>query len=156
MNDPIEDALKDLKPAELPPALMARLTAARSQIAQGKEAKENAPAGWGILRWLLPAGATAAIAAVTVTVLNWTGGVSNPDGLTKGRTPNAPIPFESEDHFLGAREVGLVVPPNNRTPFRLMEVEWLEADTIRPQDGGPAVRVETKRRGVVPVELRVF
>src|ERR1041384_944048 len=73
MNDPIEDALSRMKPAELRPDLMARLTAARAR-GTGKTEEPATGAGrskWG--RWLLhglvPAGVCAAAAAATVMVL---------------------------------------------------------------------------------------
>jgi hypothetical protein len=68
MSDPIEDALNRMKPAEMPPELMARLTAARSQVAEGaRRARDTGRSGWGMLtRWLLPALGCAAVAVATV------------------------------------------------------------------------------------------
>jgi hypothetical protein len=155
MNDPIEDALQRMKPAELPPGLMARLTAARPQAdaAKGREEQEF-PTRFGFLRrWLLPLGVCVAAAAGTVTWLNSTTGQRGAGQVAQPKA--AAIPFESEDRFIGAREVGLIVPPGHR-PIRLMEVEWLESSTVRPQPDGHALRVETTRRGVVPVAVEVF
>ncbi len=154
MNDPIEDALNRMKPAEMPNDLMARLTAARSLITKEKEAPAKQP---GFLaRWLLPLGVCAAAAVATVVALKYTGATpttSTPIAINK--QPAQSTPFEREDRFVSAREVGIIVPPNQR-PIRLMEVEWLESDTIRPSGDGHAVRVETTRKGVVPMALEVY
>lgn len=144
MNDPIEEALKRMKPAEMPPDLMARLTAARPQTATNK------PAFW--LRWLIPlaAGVTAAVMATV-----W---LRNEPVVEKGAPPKVAttsIPLECNEYLVGAREVGVVAIPNQR-PFRVMEVEWLEQSIIRPDANGPAIRVETKRKDVVPVALEIF
>jgi hypothetical protein len=66
-----------------------------------------------------------------------------------------PMPFEREDFLLGARDVGFLVGPNQR-PYRVVEIEWLEQDTVRPSAQSPGVRVETKRREVIPVALEIF
>lgn len=156
MNDPIEDALNRLKPAEMPNDLMARLSAARSLIANpgAKEAPARQP---GFLaRWLLPLGVCAAAAAATVAALQFSGDKPVEPGPVASASESAPaVPFEREDRFVGAREVGLIVPPN-QPPIRLMEVEWMEADTLHSGPNGHGVRVETRRRGVVPMTLEVY
>jgi len=161
MSDPIEDALSRMKPAKLAPDLMARLTAARAKVAGSPP--ERAGRSWwaGVLsRWLLPATACAAVAAATVAYLE--SGPKAKDSYVDN-TPRGgmtlpasdALPFESEDRLLGAREVGIVTAPHVR-PFRLMEVEWLESDTLQPRDNGSAVRVETTRRQVLPVALEIY
>lgn len=142
MNDPIEEALKRMKPAEMPSDLMARLTAARPQPVER-------PAFWK--RWLLPiaAGATAAILA-TVWLRN-----EPPQEKKPMIAQAAALPVERNDYLVGTREVGVILGPNQR-PYRVMEVEWLEQDTIRPNAAGSAIRVETKRRDVIPVALEIF
>jgi hypothetical protein len=155
MNDPIEEALRRMKPSELPPSLMARLTAARPQGAKKEEEAPAALAEVGFLRrWLLPLMGCAAAAVATVLWLNSTENPvrRNPSGVPNGATP---VQFSSEDRFVGAREVGIMAP-SNRAPIRLMEVEWLETNTMRPRQDGSAVRVETTRRGVIPVPLEIY
>lgn len=165
MNDPIEDALKNMKPAELPSALMARLTAARPQ---GAAKEKEAPAGLGFFRrWLLPTAVCALAAMGTVAWLNSTqsGGTSSGGGRALALKPDsadpsvqmasAPVPFESEDRIVGTREVGIVIGPNGQ-PIRLMEVDWMEANTVRPANGREGIRAETLRRSVVPTALEIY
>ena len=147
MKDPLEEALEKLKPAEMPNDLMARLTALRPQPAK-------APL-WERLsrKWLLPvvAGACAGVVALT-----WLRNSDDPKPVTGPQLAHvAPIPFERSDYLVGARDVGVVVAPNQQ-PYRVIEVEWLEEDTIRASERGPGVRVETKRREIIPVRLEVF
>ena len=63
MNEPdrIEETLKKLEPAELPPHLMARLTAVRPQakVAEGFRWRDV------LVRWLLPLATSACIAVGT-------------------------------------------------------------------------------------------
>jgi len=164
MNDPIEDALSRMKPAELQPDLMARLTAARARVT-GEAEKSEAGAGrskWGswLLHWLVPAGvcATAAVATVMVLESHHRGGGEMPliaDNSGHGNPANGALPFESENRLVAAQELGIMNSPNQR-PFRLMQVDWVQADTLQPADGGKAVRVETHRRQVVPVALEIY
>ncbi len=165
MSDPIEDALSRMKPAELSPELMARLTAARARVAPQEE-KSRGRSAWSIFvtRWLLPAVGCAAVAVATVAVLNSDHPGQQPQILADNPVPpsmtlppgqDGPLPFDIEDRLVGAREVGLVVAPNQR-PIRIMEFDWLQSDTLKPGDGGSAVRVETTRRQVVPVSLEVY
>jgi hypothetical protein len=166
MSDPIEDALSRMKPAELSPEQMARLTAARAEVAPKEPEKSRGrPAGsaW-LTRWLLPVMGCAAVALATVMVLE-----SDKRGepqrvladnhvrpfMTNPARQEGLVPFDMEDRLVGAREVGLVVAPNQR-PIRIMEFDWLQSDTLKPGDGGSAVRVETTRRQVVPVALEVY
>ena len=60
--DPIEDALQKLRPAELEPAIMARLSAARSHTGA---AEKKSPWREVLLRWLLPVAASACVAVAT-------------------------------------------------------------------------------------------
>jgi hypothetical protein len=143
VNDPIEDALEKMKPAELPPALMARLTAARPQCANETQGL------WR--RWLIPLAAAGCAAALALAYLNFTENPPKPQRLAQAE----PLPSERNDYLLASREVGVFVAPNQR-PYRVMELEWLEEETIRSGERGPALRVETKRRDVVPVALEIF
>jgi hypothetical protein len=147
VKDPIEEALEKLKPDEMPPELMARLTAARSQFA-GSPSKE----GGFWQRWVLPLAAGGCAALVAFFWLK-----QNPSATPRISTAStaAPMPFERQDILLGTREVGMLVAPDQR-PYRVMEIEWLEQDTVRPNGRGPAVLVETTRREVVPVAMEIF
>lgn len=146
MNDPIEEALKRMKPAEMPSDLMARLTAARPQP------KARKRAFW--MRWLIPVGAGATAALMATVWLRHAPSVEK-SSQPKIAAASISIPVECNDYLVGAREVGVVAIPNQH-PFRVMEVEWLEQSIIRTDANGPAIRVETKRKDVVPVALEIF
>jgi hypothetical protein len=144
VKDPLEEALERMKPAPMPADLMARLTAARPQPAPERASF------WR--RWFVPlaAGATAAVA--TLAWLN-----QNPTGTNSdiARRSHPVVPVESNDYLVGARELGVFVAPNQR-PYRMVEVEWMEQDTIQAEKNGPAMRVEKKRREVIPVALDIY
>lgn len=144
MKDPIEEALEKLTPAELPPDVMARLTAARPQPAS-KEGR----AGWS--RWFLPVATAGCASAAALAYFN---GQELPV-----RAPSieeaAPLPVERGEFLLGSRELGVVVAPDQR-PYRVLQVEWLERDIVRASEHGPGIRMDTKRREIVPVALEVF
>jgi hypothetical protein len=66
-----------------------------------------------------------------------------------------PLPFARNDYLVGTREIGMFVAPDQR-PYRVMEIEWLEQDTIASSLRGPAILMQTKRREVIPVALEIF
>ena len=146
MKDPIEEALEKLQPAPMPPALMARLTAARPQ----PEGKKKTESVWR--RWLLPLAAAGGAAALALTVLQQ---MDDPGKPTVPVRELEPMPFERNGILLGSRDVGVMIAPNQR-PYRLLVVDWLEQDTVRTATNGPAIRMDTKRRDVVPVALEIF
>jgi hypothetical protein len=151
--DRIEQALRNLRPAELKPALMARLSAARPRV-------ETPPQGsaWRdvLLRWLLPLSAGACVAVATFVLLE-----RHRASDAHGGNPNAiaaasePLPVESADYLVSARPVGIVVAPNQQ-PYRIMDVQWLEYQTVREKAGGPALHTATTRRDVIPVALELY
>jgi hypothetical protein len=152
VNEPdrLGEALKKLAPGAMPPQLMARLTAARPQ-----------PGGVGrldwrgvLFRWLLP---VAASACVAVGTFFWLEHHRQPDLQSDSRpVVELPrIPMESQDYLLSTRPIGIVVAPNQQ-PYRIMEVEWLEHETVPSGDGGAAFHTATTRRDVVPVALELY
>jgi hypothetical protein len=151
--DPIEDALRKMRPAELDPALMARLSAARprSETPQPRTAWREV-----LLRWLLPLGASACVAVATFYLLERNRTTEaregNPDGLA---STGAPPPMEREDYLVSAQPVGIVVAPNQQ-PYRIMDVQWLEYQTVREKAGGPALHTATTRRDIIPVALELY
>ncbi|MEK0449243.1 MAG: hypothetical protein RL088_1511 [Verrucomicrobiota bacterium] len=153
-KDPVEILLERMRPADLNNDLMARLTAARGTIAPARS-------HWfgGILRWLTPVGAVAAVALLTVKVLDsgTAGTAVKPQSAGVATTPVATktMPVLVQDNMLKAREMGVIVGPN-RQPYQVMEYQWVESETIVPGSNAPAVRVETTRRHIVPVELEVY
>jgi hypothetical protein len=152
-KDPIEEALQRMRPVALPAHLMARLTAARTQAR--KQMEHSAWMGV-LLRWSLPLAASACVAVATFF---WLERNRSPAGSGKPAVAVAPehgaLPMESADYFLGARPVGIVVAPNQR-PYRVMEVEWIEHDTMRAGVDGSALHTATRRRDVIPVALELY
>ena len=158
MNDhdpiaPIEDALEKLRPAGLEPSLMARLSAARPR----QETPEKKSA-WRelLLRWLLPVATSACVAIATFALLERN---RPPEAHKAGAnyiaSTDAPTPFESRDYLLSARPVGIIVAPNQQ-PYRIMDVEWLEHETVRAGADGRARHTATTRRDVIPVALEIY
>lgn len=152
-EDPFEEALKAIRPAELPSHLMARLTAGRPQ---GPE-KAGQP-GWSaaLHRWLPPLATGACVAVATFFWLegnHFSVGTHRPVA-TVG--PGAEVtPVESGDYLVDARPVGTVVAPDQRA-YRLMEVEWIEYETVRKGADGPDLHTATTRRDIIPVALDVY
>ena len=142
-KDPIEEALRGMRPAEMSPQLMARLTAARPQ--PGKRVEwQNV-----LFRWLMPIAASACVAVATFFWLE----KNRPSAAVASE--HQPLPVESQDFLVSARPVGIVVAPNQR-PYRIMEVEWLEHETVRTGAGGQALHTATTRRDVIPVALELY
>ena len=151
--DPIEDALEKLRPAGMEPALMARLSAARPR----KEAPEQMSA-WRelLMRWVLPVTASAGVAVATFAFLERHRGPDAQGGVPTGvAADEAPLPVESRDYLVSARPVGIVVAPDQR-PYRMMDVQWLEYETVRAGANGPALHTATTRRDVIPVALELY
>lgn len=152
-HDPIEDALQRLRPSDLDSPLMARLTAARplSDAPAQKSTLRDL-----LLRWLLPLGTSAGVAVATFAILeqhrNHSAGGNEAKVVESGE---APLPVESQDFLVSARPVGIVVAPDQK-PYRIMDVEWLEYQTIRAEAGGPALHTATTRRDVIPVALETY
>ena len=143
MKDPIEEALEKLEPAAMPPALMARLTAARPR-------PRERSSFWN--RWLLPL-ATAGCAAAAALAYIYSG--HQPEKKESAIAAVGGLPFARNDYLVGTREMGVLVAPNQR-PYRMVEIEWLEQDTIAPSIGSAAILMQTTRREVIPVALEIF
>lgn len=152
-HDPIEEALQKLRPAELENSLMARLTATRprNDLPVQKSTLRDV-----LLRWLLPIATSAGVAVATFALLE-----RNRNGETRVQIPpvtaatDAPIPVESQDYLVSARPVGIVVAPNKQ-PYRIMDVQWLEYQTVRADADGPALHTATTRRDVIPIALELY
>ena len=142
-KDPIEEALRAMRPAEMPPQLMARLTAARPQPRSRGVWRD------ALFRWFLPITASACVAVATFFWLE----KNRPSAAIASEQPQPPV--ESQDYLVSARPVGIVVAPNQR-PYRIMEVEWLEHETVRARTGGPDLHTATTRRDVIPVALELY
>jgi len=151
--DPIEDALRKLRPAELEPALMARLSAARPRPDAPRQKSAFREV---LLRWLLPVAVSACVAVATFAFLEHHRANDSRGNAPQGvAAAEAPIPVESQDYLVSAQPVGIVVAPNQK-PYRIMDVQWLEYQTVRESADGPALHTATTRRDVIPVALELY
>lgn len=146
--DPVEKLLAGMAPASLGNDLMARLTAARPSAAPARSRVRDI-----IIRWLVPSAAVACVALVTVKFLDATPQVPTPVAVAS--SPAKAMPMMVENHLTQAREMGVMVGPN-RQPYQMMEYQWVEAETIVPGSNAPAIRLETTRRQIVPIQLEVY
>ena len=152
-HDPIEEALQKLRPAGLEGSLMARLSAARPR----KETPEKKSA-WReiLLRWLLPVATSACVAVGTFAWLEKNRTHEAPNTAARGGpSTDATAPVESQDYLVSARPVGIIVAPNQQ-PYRIMDVEWMEHETVRASADGRALHTATTRRDVIPVALEIY
>ena len=146
--DPVEKLLAGMTPASLSNDLMARLTAARPSAAPARSRVRDI-----IIRWLVPSTAVACVALVTVKFLDATPQVPAP--IAVASSPAKAMPMMVENHLTQARDMGIMVGPN-RQPYQMMEYQWVEAETIVPGSNAPAIRLETTRRQIVPIQLEVY
>lgn len=151
-QDPVETLLAQMKPAEMSNDLMARLTGVRSKVAPQPRRKFEF-----LTRFFIPAATVACVAVLTVKILD--SGVQKPAlsslaAVTPGAVQKA-MPVVVQDNMLKAREMGVIVGPN-RQPYRVMEYQWVESETIVPGTDVPSVRLETTRRQIVPVQIEVY
>ena len=151
-QEPVKTLLARMKPAEMSNDLMARLTAVRSQVApKPKRTFEF------FTRFFIPAATVACVAVLTVKLLD--GGVQKPAPKAVAEVAPNPaqnaMPVSVPNNMLQAREVGVIVGPNGQ-PYRVMEYQWVEAETIVSGANVPPVRLETTRRQIVPVRLEVY
>jgi hypothetical protein len=160
-HNPIEEALRKLRPAELESPLMARLTAARPQSGA---AEKRSPWRELLTRWLMPIAASACAAVATFAFLEHNRGQDargRSDARTTDNAKSADVdagkllPVESEDYLVSARPVGIIVAPDRR-PYRIMDVEWLEHETVQVGADGAAFHTATTRRDVIPVALELY
>jgi hypothetical protein len=151
-NDPVEVLLAKMRPAELNNDLMARLTASRANVVPSKATR-----GSFLSRLFFPIATVACVAVLTVKFLDGGTKIQSqpPVAATSPETANKQLPVVVQDHLMHARDMGVVVGPN-RQPYRVMEYQWVESDTIVPGKNAPAVRLETTRRHIVPVEIEIY
>ena len=156
---PIEDALQKLRPSALEPSLMARLSAARPRTETlARNEKPEKKSAWRelLLRWLLPVATSACVAVVTFAWLERNRSHETRDTGAKAAVSAAPeAPVESQGYLVSARPVGIIVAPNQQ-PYRLMDVEWLEHETVPAGTDGRARHTATTRRDVIPVALEMY
>ncbi len=152
-HDPIEGALQKLHPARLDPSLLARLSAARphNETPQKKFSWRDM-----FLRWLVPVATSACVAVGTFAFLDRNRSHEAHNTSANGvASTHEPPPVESQDYLVSARPVGIIVAPNQQ-PYRIMDVEWLEHETVRDGADGRALHTATTRRDVIPVALEIY
>lgn len=150
-QDPVEALLMRMKPAPMSNDLMARLTAARPT-----ETPKRSRAWHFLSRWVLPASAAACAALITVKVLDFSHEKKpTASASTPAKSAGKSLPVIVQDHMLQAREMGVMVGPN-RQPYKVMEYQWTEAETILSGPNVPSVRLETTHRQIVPEELEIY
>lgn len=138
MNDPFEEQLRALRPAAMPAALRERL-AAPPPSARRPDRR---------ILWLTFATfATAAAACVTAALFI---NPSRPPGPTAGPIPQ--LAAERSQRVTSVRPLSVVTDESNRT-WRLVEVEWVEEDTLVAAGQPSAVQLQDHYRTVVPVAI---
>jgi hypothetical protein len=136
MNDPFEEQLRALRPAAMPAALRERLA----------EPPPSARRPDRRILWITFA--TAAAACVTAALfLN----PSRPPGQSPGTIPQ--LAAERSQRVTSVRPLSVVTDESNRA-WRLVEVEWVEQDTLVAADQPSAVQLQDHYRTVVPVAIR--
>ena len=139
MNDPFDDfeaRLRSAKPAALPPELKARLA--------------SPPAIPNRRRLIIPF--LASLSALSAAAAAW---------IVSAHHHNSPIPPNSnrplvaesrESHVTNLRPVG-VVSDNHQRLWRLVEVAWVDADSLVSSPDSLAVISHEHHRAIVPVAI---
>lgn len=136
MNDPFEEKLRALRPAAMPDAL-------REQLARPPQPSARRPDR----RILWITFATAAAACVTAALFL---PPSRPPGTTAATAPQFAV--ESTQRVTAVRPLSVITDESKR-PWRLVEVEWVEEDTLVAADQPAAVQLQDHYRTVVPVAI---
>ena len=145
MNDSLTDfeaQLRAARPARLPDDLRASLAhppAIAAAVAAGDRGGRSK-----VMAWLMPAAAAAALVAVMLA------------GMGSGRAPRsegAPLLAGSrESHVTGVRPLGVVKDDRHRL-WRLVEVDWVDTETVVSAPHAVAMRHEAPHRAIVPVAI---
>jgi hypothetical protein len=138
MNDPFEEKLRMLKPGTLPAAVRMRLA--------------DPPTGFGKPNhWLYPSfGALLAAAASIALVLHFKTGPAP----TPGSVGNVPLLAQStEQRVTSVRPLSVFTDQTNRK-WKLMEVSWIEEDTMVSTTHPVAVQTRNQYRTIVPSEIQ--
>jgi hypothetical protein len=137
MNDPFEEQLRALRPAVMPAGLRDRLADPPQTSAKRQDRR---------ILWITFA--TAAAACVTAALfLN----PSRPPETTVATTPQ--FAAERSQRVTSVRPISVVTDESNRA-WRLVEVVWVEEDTLVATDQPTAVQLQDHYRTVVPVAIR--
>ncbi len=136
MNDPFEEKLRAMRPGELPESLRQRLSGAPlSRAASNGKVMRIA---FGL----------AAAACVTFVISRF----SPP---STSLPPGAPVPSfaaDREQRVTGLRSLAVVTDESNQR-WKLVEVNWVEEQTLVSTTQALTVQLQNHRRAVVPVAI---
>jgi hypothetical protein len=134
MNDPFEEQLRALRPAAMPAALRERL-AGPPPSARRPDRR---------ILWITFATAAACVTAALFIHPD------RPNGPTAGPIPQ--LAAERSQRVTSVRPLSVVTDESNRA-WRLVEVEWVEEDTLVAAGRPSAVQLQDHYRTVVPVAI---
>lgn len=144
----LEAELKGLRPAPLPPALVARVEAA---LAEAPTAAPARPQG-GNIAWFWPF-LTAAAAALAMTFAPQPPSPAGKDSLAQSETALKPI--KAENVLVSAQDEGLVTLPDG-TPARRARLQYVDTITFKnPRTNASLVwTVPREEVRIVPVSFQ--
>jgi hypothetical protein len=144
VNDELEQRLAALRPANLPPALQARLAA--PPVARGK------------IRWLWAATVPLAAAAVWLLMP----AVQRPASLPTlpGPAPQPAdfhvyIPVHRTSTLVGVENLA-VIDTEPAHPVRLMRATWIDDVTYAGDDGHSTIHHQVPRAQIIPITLEAY
>ena len=135
MNDSFEDRLKSLKPGTLPDELRRRL---------------DLPPAVPRSRRMIRIGFAAAAAACLAALL-WRESAAPPPGPLNVSSPV--FAGQRSSHVTGVQPLSVITDESNRL-WKMMEVNWVEEDTLVSAARPSAVRMQDHYRTVVPVAVQ--
>lgn len=133
MNDPLEDQLRELRPAPLPASLRARLA-----VPPAEEKTLRSP--W----WQMAAGFAAGASAVLLAWFSLPLSPAEKIALVVAETPAGEV--------IGSRNIGIVTDGGQRV-WEMTEITHLENQTFAADISGMTVLTQNIRHELVPVEL---
>ena len=135
MNDPLEDQLRQLRPGPLSARLSERLAVPPS-LEDERDASGT--------RWQWTAGAAAAVVLLA--------GVAASFWLHGREAMAVPLARSSDEQLVDVRTVA-VVSDGDRRAWEIVELDFVDQETLVGGTGGLAVQTESSHRQFVPVEL---
>jgi hypothetical protein len=152
-RDPLEERLRALQPAELPPGLMRELRGVEPVRSQ-----------W--FRWVWAAPLAAAATWLILGQLTHHGPPPSAPAslLARAGTPRSTVlpsdfrvfvPVSESSHLLGISDLG-VVDTSPTQAVRLLRTTWIDDTTFRGDDGRSTIRRAKPRETIIPVALDVF
>lgn len=164
MNDreleSFEAEMQRLRPAEAPPGLSEKIL--RSvRCPQPAPATTSPPAGreprfgWQVLRWLVPAGAAAAVAFFVISEPRPQPSKPSPIfQAAKGPASSSPEEMEVDRSLVATFEAVATMPGGK--PVRFLCQEWQDKTTYRDGSRGLAIERSAPRLEIVPMRYEVY